>query len=364
MKPKDILSEHASVGELAKCIDEQVAVVIVNYRTPELTKACLSGLQKDRSAFRNLRALIVDGGSGDGSAEDLATFVAGVEFRNWVDFLPLSINGGFGWANNQAVHRLIKEKPKYIYLLNPDAQIELDAVRFLADFLNRNPSVGAVGSQLLDLDGSSSGSAFNFPSIRGEFSRGARTGKLERLLRLPPISIQASQPIEVDWVTGASVMFRLEALLEVGLFDEGIFLYHDEVELMWRMRKAGWTIAIEPRSRVQHVGGAATGVHGRESGGSTKARVPAYFYRSRTRFFGLTRGRAVATIAFGAWIAGHIIWRTRRILGLARGSKPIDHQLRDHFLKAFPRKHDFIPAAPKADDPPTAAPAWLANRWL
>jgi hypothetical protein len=187
---------------------------------------------------------------------------------------------------------------------------------------------------------------------------------LDRLLRVPPISINASEATEVDWVTGASVMLRVEALRDVGLFDEGIFLYHEEVELMWRMRKAGWTVAIEPRSRVRHIGGAATGMHGRESSKSAQPRVPVYFYRSRTRFFGLTRGRSVAALAFLAWLGGHAMWTTRRLFGLARGSNGIEHQLRDHVVNAFPRKHDFARAAPTPDTPPTEAPAWMAKRWL
>jgi len=356
----------SSAREPTEVIDESVTVIIVNYRTPELTEKCLSHLRDERSAFRNLHVIVVDGGSADGSADKLATVVAGAEFQGWVELLALSINGGFGWANNQAMQRLISgsEPPQYIHLLNPDAEIEPRAVSLLADYLNRNPRVAAVGSQLVEPDGSLSGSAFIFPSIRGEFARGAQTGILERLLRVPPISIDATQSTEVDWVTGASVMFRVAALQKVGLFDEGIFLYHDEVELMWRMRRAGWAVAIEPRSRVRHIGGAATGVHDRETEGSVRPRVPAYFYRSRARFFGLTRGRWVATFAFLAWVAGHAVWSARRILGLAPRSKPIDHQLRDHLSNAFPRHHDFVAAAPKPDAPPTKAPRWISDRWL
>jgi len=363
-RPPTSRADRAAAG--AKAVNEGVAIIIVNYRTPELTKACLSGLLSEHSEFRDLRVLVVDGGSGDNSADELTRLVARPEFRDWVDFLALPINGGFGWANNQAIHRLMArgDRPQYIHLLNPDAQIEPGAAVRLAEYLNGNPRTGAVGSQLLEPDGSLSGSAFSFPSIRGEFSRGARTGALERLFRIPPVSIDVPQAMEVDWVTGASVMFRVAALQEVGLFDEGIFLYHDEVELMWRMRTRGWTVAIEPRSRVRHIGGAATGVHGRESDQSIQPRVPAYFYRSRARLFGLTRGRSAAAFAFLAWLAGHAVWSARRFLGLARGGKPVDHQLRDHLLKAFPRNHDVVASAPRPDAPPTRAPRWMTDRWL
>jgi GT2 family glycosyltransferase len=159
-------------------------------------------------------------------------------------------------------------------------------------------------------------------------------------------------------------MFRAAALRDVGLFDEGFFLYHEEIELMWRLRKAGWTVATEPRSRVRHVGGAATGVHSRPSASALEPRKPSFGYRSRTRYFSLTRGRMVATLAFCGWLLGHAVWRVRRLVGLSRNSKPFDHQLRDHLKNSFPRAHDRASAIASPDRPTSADPAWMSNRWL
>jgi GT2 family glycosyltransferase len=200
--------------------------------------------------------------------------------------------------------------------------------------------------------------------VRGEFARGARTAIIERILKVPAISIQSSRATEVDWVTGASVMFRSEALREVGLFDEGFFLYHEEVELMWRLRRAGWEIATEPRSRVRHIGGAATRVRWSDASEMKQPRWPAYMYRSRTRFFALTRGRLRAALSYLAWLAGHAIFRARVALGLGRGAKMVDHELLDHLSKAFPRKHDSIRAVQSLDGSPTKLPAWMERKWL
>jgi N-acetylglucosaminyl-diphospho-decaprenol L-rhamnosyltransferase len=344
----------------------RVSVVIVNYRTPELTRACLASLMRERNSIAGLRVVVVDGGSADGSAELLGSVIAGADLRDWVELLPLPINGGFGWANNQAIGRLIAgpEPPDYIHLLNPDAEIEPGAIKFLVDYLDDHPATAAVGSQLLEPDGSWTGSAFSFPTLRGEFSRGARTGALDRLLRVPPVATTSATASEVDWATGASVMFRVAALRQTGLFDEGFFLYHEEIELMWRMRKAGWAVAFEPRSRVRHVGGAATGVHSRPTIRPLEPRKPHYWYRSRSRYFGLTRGRAAATSAFFSWLLGHAVWRLRWAAGLAPDAKPFDHQLRDHVANAFPRKHDLKHAPAPANDPPTDHPAWMEHRWI
>jgi len=155
---------------------------------------------------------------------------------------------------------------------------------------------------------------------------------------------------------------RVQALREVGLFDEGFFLYNEEVELMWRLRKAGWRIATEPRSRVRHVGGGATGVTDRETAGSVAPRRPDYLFRSRARYFGLTRGRVGAGAAFAAWIAGHAVWRLRRLLRVPIG-KPVERELRDHVFTSFPRRHDFEAAVARLDDQPTSTPAWMERRW-
>lgn len=340
--------------------EADLAVVIVNYRTPELTKRCLAALRGERERLPKLRAVVVDGGSGDGSADELAKAVAYPLYSGWVTLLPLPINGGFGWANNQAISRLLQEPnpPEFIHLLNPDAEIEAGAVAHLLRYLKEHDRVGAVGSQLLETDGCLSGSAFNFPSLRGEVSRGARTRLVDSLLNVPSITI-SSKACEVDWVTGATVMFRAEALKDAGLFDEGFFLYHEEIELMWRLRRAGWTIAFEPLSRVRHIGGAATGVHSRETAGKVSPRRPPYWYRSRSRLFALTRGEMVALLAYGAWFIGYAVWAMRRATGLTRGAKPVSHQFRDHLRFARPRRGDAVPAAPAWDEKPRLAPTWM-----
>jgi N-acetylglucosaminyl-diphospho-decaprenol L-rhamnosyltransferase len=344
-----------------KTIDEAVAVVIVNYRTPKLTAQCLAALEKERPAFRRLRALVVDGGSADDSLAELTAVIERPEFCEWVTFLALPVNGGFGWANNEAIRRLVSggQQPLYVHILNPDAEVEADAVRALAEYLAAHPRVAAVGSQLLEPDGSLTDSAFNFPTLRGEISRGARTDAINRLLRVSPAGIRPATAAEVDWTTGASVMFRVEALRQVGLFDEGFFLYHEELELMWRFRKAGWGVALEPRSRVRHLGGAATGLHQREAKPSQLPRRPGYWFRSRARYFALSRGTGFATAAFFAWLMGYLVWFARRRLGLAPDGPPIDRVLRDHLANSFPRIRDAKPAVGRLEAAPGNRPIWM-----
>lgn len=341
--------------------DSDVAVVIVNYRTPELTKRCLAALSAEKVIVPKLRAMVVDGASGDESADVLAKAIARPELADWVSFIPLPINGGYGWANNEAICRLMMQPqpPNFIHVLNPDTEVEAGAVAALAQYLESHPRVGAVGSQLVEPDGSLTGSAFNFPTVRGEFSRGARIGAVDRLFRVPPISVASTSAMEVDWTTGASVMFRSEALGQTGLFDEGFFLYHEELELMWRLRRAGWTIAFEPRSRVRHVGGVTTGMGSQHSAAPVEPRSPPYWYRSRSRYFALTRGRTIAALAFMTWLLGYGVWLVRRSLRLAPSTRPRERALRDHLVNSFPRRRDCQPAIRAIDGPPDSIPAWI-----
>lgn len=337
----------------------RVAIVIVNYRTPDLAIRCLRSLAADRAAVPDMEAIIVDGGSGDGSAERLADALRDPAFTGWASLIALPINGGFGWANNQAMLGLLQraDPPDYIHLLNPDTEIEAGAVRRLADHLDGDDRCGAVGSLLLDPDGTPSGSAFRFPSIGREFLRGCATPMLGRLLQISE-TLAEDNDTAPDWVTGASVMLRAEALRQSGLFDDGFFLYFEEVELMWRLRQAGWRIAFQRQSRVFHVGGAATGVR------VTKAtRRPAYWFDSRRRFLLRTRGAAGLWLATIGWIAGRAVWRLREMLRLTKRQPAASPETADHLRRSFIiRTRDRRNAVTRWNDPIGRPPAWMDAR--
>lgn len=338
-----------------------IAVVMVNYRTPDLALQALDALAGERAANAGLRVILVDGNSGDGSAEKLSRALAGPAYRDWVTLLPLGLNGGFGWGNNQAMQRLLQSAspPDYIHLLNPDAQVEPGAVGKLAAVLNVHPRCAAVGSLLLEPNGEPSGSAFTFPSIRTELLRGLPMGIIVRLTRAKPLALIGGEAQEVDWATGASVMLRAEALREVGLFDTGFFLYFEETELMWRLRRAGWSIRYEPASRVRHIGGSATGVNGSRIR-ELRPQLPSYWYASRRRFFGLTGSSARAVAASSAYMVGHAVLLARRALGSGRQHMLTERDGRRLIAHGIvPTARDRIPAIARWDDKIDQPPAWM-----
>lgn len=325
---------------------------------------CVKSLELERSALPRLKVLVVDGGSQDGSAERLTEFAASPALRSWVSVLPLAINGGFGWANSQAILRLLRghPAPAFVHLLNPDAHIEQGAVVALLHDLLRHPHAAVSGSQLIETDGSKSSGAFRFPTIRDELVRGARTGLIDRWLAIRPITLPLAQSrCDVDWVTGASMMIRAAALHDVGLFDDAFFLYYEETELMWRLRLKGWTVSHEPASRVHHVGGASTGVHDRIDGSDLGPRRPAYWYRSRRLYFVRKHGLAAASLALLAWLSGHLLWRLRKLLGLAPQARLNAHELLDQLRYGFPRPSDLRGGPIAWNSPLDVPPAWMGT---
>lgn len=343
---------------------QDLAVVIVNYRTPGLTLACVESLLPARVASAGLRAIVVDGGSADGSAEQIAADVAARGWGDWVTVLPLAVNGGFAFANNRAIAALAAAGPlpHAIALINPDARVRPGALEAMAALLDREPRAAAVGALLIHEDGRRQSSAFRFPSIRGEFCRGAQTGLVDRLLRVPPSSIDSDVAVEVPWVTGAAVMLRTAALAEAGLFDEGFFLYFEETELMRRLRDRGWTVWHEPAARVVHEGGAATQIRDPETGLPYARPMPAYWYQARLRYFALERGRPFALAAGLAWIAGRGWWRVRQTLVPRRrvGPKREVLDLVHHGL--WPRRVDATAAVRTLQQPGGDRPAWMTRR--
>lgn len=305
--------------------------------------------------------LVVDGGSQDGSAEALAGAVAAQS--DWIELLALPINGGFAYANNQALLALAGQGPlpEYVALINPDARVLPGAIEAMAAVLDREPGCGAVGGLLVHDDGSTQSSAFRFPSLRTEFCRGARTGLLDRLLRQPASRVEPAQAGPVPWVTGAAVMFRTEALAQSGLFDDGFFLYYEETELMYRLRGKGWTIWHEPKARVVHAGGAATQIRDPKTGAPYRKPMPRYWYEARKRYFALVGGQGYAFAAGLAWLSGNLIWRLRRLITRTPDSGT-QRAMRDMIAYGlWASRRDSQRVAPPFSGPAGATPAWMVR---
>ena len=158
-------------------------------------------------------------------------------------------------------------------------------------------------------------SAHTFPSPLGEFEGGARLGIISKLLSnyvvTPPLQDEAQR---CDWVSGASIIIRREVIEDIGLLDEGYFLYFEEVDFCNRAKNAGWECWYVPGSVVMHIEGASTVIQ------SKSLRRPAYWYNSRRRYFVKHYGVTGLILTDLLWAVGRTSYLLRRLLRLGAQS--------------------------------------------
>ncbi|HWE37748.1 MAG TPA: glycosyltransferase family 2 protein [Isosphaeraceae bacterium] len=311
-------------------------IVIVNYRSAALTIDCLRSLEPQVGPA-GARVVVVEGGSGDDSAEVLAAAIVGRGWSGWASVLPLEHNGGFAFANNRAIEAASRsaEAPRYVWLLNPDTVVRPGALTALVEFLEGHPEVGIAGGRLEDADGTPQHSAFRFHSVLSELEHGLRLGLTTRLLARwrAPLPLPEG-PCAVDWVSGASMIVRREVFEAVGLLDEGYFMYYEETDFCLRARRAGWPCWYVPGSRVVHLVG---GCSGEADPSRARRRRPAYWFHSRRRYFLNHHGRLKTTLADLAWASGYALYRLRRPIQGVPDEDP------EHLLGDFIR-HNFLAA--------------------
>lgn len=288
-------------------------IVTVNYRTPELTIDALRSLSMQVVDLEGGHVVVVDNNSLDGSVEKLTAAVKREGWSGWASIMPLDRNGGFSYGNNAGIRAALasEDHVKYVMLLNPDTVAREGAVKALVDFMDDHPRVGIAGSLLEKPGGEVECSAHRFHSPLSELDTGARLGPLSRLLYRHIVWGRPSAVVhQCDWVSGASLIVRREVIEQVGLMDEGYFLYFEEVDFCRRAREAGWECWYVPDSRVMHLEGASTGIN------AVAKRRGGYWYDSRRRYFVKHFGIAGLVAADVLWAIGRSMYSIRRILTL------------------------------------------------
>lgn len=307
----------------------RVSVIIVNYRTADLVIDCLRALRHDSAD----QVYIVDNASADGSVAKLQHAIHAEKWADWATLIASDRNGGFSAGNNVALHAILSKEsqPDYVLLLNPDTVPQTGAVKALVEFLNSHPKVGIAGSLLEFPDGTPQTSAFRFPTVAGELEHGARFRPISKILASQRISMPiAREAHPADWVTGASMMIRRQVIEDIGMLDEGYFLYFEEVDYCRRAADADWTCWFVPQSRVIHLVSKSTGI----DDPLMPRRVPNYWFASRQRYYAKHHRPLDSMCASAAWAAGFATWRLRRWLTRQPDPDP-PHLLRDFIHHCF-----------------------------
>jgi len=226
-----------------------IAVCIVNYNTRDLLRVCLNSLLIENPD----EIVVIDNASGDRSVEMLHS-----EFPS-VRLLTNPENTGYGAAANRAIRHCVSQ---HILLLNSDTIVKPGAVQALQKYMDKNASVAVTGPRILNLDGTIQTSCFHFPTPLHVF---LYLTNLYRAIPVLPIlrdhSLQSGlvvAPQQVSWVLGAAMGIRRVAFESVGGFDESYFMYFEEVDLCYRLARAGWQVHFSPSPQIIHLGGAST----------------------------------------------------------------------------------------------------------
>jgi len=226
-------------------------VVIVAYRSQELLRDCLSSLRAFPPA-RGAHIRVVDNASGDGTAELVQR-----EFPE-VELIASSENLGFSRANNVAIRR--GEAP-YVLALNPDTRITEGALDQMVELMESNGKIGISGCRLELPDHTFDHAARrSFPTPIGALAHFTGVGRSRRAPnRLAQYRAPTVESGPVDAVNGAFMLIRRAALDQVGLFDEGYWMYMEDLDLCYRFAQAGWMTWYDPGVTVIHIKAGSSG---------------------------------------------------------------------------------------------------------
>jgi GT2 family glycosyltransferase len=233
-----------------------VSVITVSYECRALLREQLASLE-GACGRRSYEVIVVDNQSTDGVVEMLR--------REWpsVAVFEMGENAGFARANNRGI---AAARGRYVLLLNPDTVALPGSIAGLVDFLDATPAAAIAAPRLLNSDLTDQGTARSFPTAAAAvFGRRSLLSKLfpdNRWTRryLSGRSERGSAPFVVDWVSGAAMMVRREAIRSVGALDERFFMHWEDADWCHRMKDAGWSVYCVPAARiVHHEGGSRRG---------------------------------------------------------------------------------------------------------
>jgi len=262
-----------------------VSVVIVNWNTRELLLGLLGQLSTPPPGAPTTEVLVVDNDSGDGSVEAVQSAFPDVTV------LAQRCNGGFAYGVNRGLERA---RGRHIVLINTDVELDWAALQRLVQYAEDHPRAGVVGPRITDESGAPQPSHWRAPSLRHHFLDAVFLG---RLWDAGPDTSDLDR--SVDCVSGCVFAIRREALDVVPRFDEGYFMYFEEVDYCERVRKAGFEVRFTPSAAMVHHGGLS----------SAKAREKTFlaFRRSCLRFHARNRGRVRAELVRASLALGSLL---------------------------------------------------------
>ena len=283
-----------------------LVIIIVSWNVRELLRACLQSLLNFPASALRQEIIVVDNASSDDSVEMVRN-----EFPT-VHVIANSTNKGFTGGNNDGLRLadgLIAETTHadtyhFLFLLNPDTEVQPGALDTLSAYANANPSVGLIGPRLSYADHSLQSSRRRFPTLRVALFESTWWQRFAPHYALNQFYMRDKaddEACEVDWVVGAAMFVRYAAYQQAGQLDEAnFFMYSEETDWCKRMKDAGWRVAYLPQAEVVHYEG--------RSSGQVSAQRMRLFNTSKVRYFAKHHGAGQASF-LRLWLLGQFAWQ-------------------------------------------------------
>ncbi|MFQ5415481.1 MAG: glycosyltransferase family 2 protein [Myxococcota bacterium] len=307
-------------------------VVVVSWNTRDVTDACLA------SVFENLGDLaavvwVVDNGSGDGSADLIATKYPQVRL------LRNDENLGFAAANNQALRRA---RGRYALLLNSDTLVLGDVLQRSVRYMNEHPDVGVFGCRVLNPDRTLQPTCFQYPSLLNSILKTTGLHRLRRprfFGREHMRGWQRDSERDVDVVTGCYMLVRRAAMEKVGLLDDDFFFNYEETDWCLRFRREHWAIRFAPVGEIIHIGNAS----GRQISHQRETHLIRGKIRLHRKHGEPWHAAAIWALAYGFWCLRLVFWGLASVVpGSTRARQRIHHARA--VLRDFPELRTGVPS--------------------
>lgn len=293
----------------------ELAIVIINYKTPQLVIDCLESVIPELTDL-NAKIVIVDNHSNDNSCEEIQQWVDQNKVQEQIKLIPSPDNTGFSGGNNIGIKDINAD---FYLLLNSDTIVRKGAISILLNTAKPDATLGLITPRLEWPDGTPQISCFKFHTPISELISSARTGPITKIFNAynVPQAVNDNQDY-YDWSSFACVLVKAEVFNDIGLMDDDYFMYFEDIAFCLHVKKAGWKVLNMPDAHVVHLRGGSSPV---KSQAKLRKRLPRYYHESRTRYFHQAYGHLGLFLANILWTLG---WGISSVRGLVSSSYQSD----------------------------------------
>jgi N-acetylglucosaminyl-diphospho-decaprenol L-rhamnosyltransferase len=241
-----------------------LAIIVINFRTPDLTIDCLRSLEPEIAAQPGVRVFVVENGSGDDSLKKIGAGIGSAGWHSWCTLVSSGENRGFSGGNNFGIEAAVRSgSAKYYLLLNSDTIVKSGCLARCIRIMDSDPRIGALSCRVINADGSIQNVCRKFPTpLR------CLVAALLLPWRFPAWFSWAdcedlgwdrnTLARDVEWIGGAFMMLRGAWVARYNALDDRFFFYGEDVELCHRVWRTGFRCHYDPGSTIIHLGGGSS----------------------------------------------------------------------------------------------------------